>query len=65
MSLPPLRFRPILKPRAWGGSGLRAFGKHVPAGVAVGESWEIADLAPPVEDGVSRVQGGSFDGTML
>jgi mannose-6-phosphate isomerase len=65
MSLPPLRFRPILKPRAWGGSGLRAFGKHVSAGVAVGESWEIADLAPPVEDGVSRVQGGSFDGTTL
>ncbi|MFM8641570.1 MAG: class I mannose-6-phosphate isomerase, partial [Phycisphaerales bacterium] len=65
MSLPPLRFRPILKPRAWGGSGLRAFGKHVPAGVAVGESWEIADLAPPVEDGVSRVQGGAFDGNFL
>lgn len=65
MSLPPLRFRPVLKPRAWGGSGLRAFGKHVPAGVAIGESWEIADLGPPVEDGVSRVQGGPFDGAFL
>ena len=67
MSLPPLRFHPILKPRAWGGRRLARFGKQVPPAPAapVGESWEVADLAPPVEDGVSRVAGGPFDGASL
>jgi mannose-6-phosphate isomerase len=65
MPLPPLRFAPILKPRAWGGDALRAFGKAVPAGVRIGESWEIADLAPPVEDGESRVASGPFMGKSL
>ncbi len=67
MPLPPLRFRPILKSRAWGGRRLARFGKPVPPAPAppVGESWEIADLAPPVEDGVSRVAGGPFDGASL
>ena len=64
MPLPPLRFEPILKPRAWGGRSLARFGKPVPAPPSppIGESWEIADLAPPVADGVSRVKGGPFDG---
>ncbi|MFZ4466199.1 MAG: type I phosphomannose isomerase catalytic subunit [Phycisphaerales bacterium] len=67
MPLPPLRFRPILKSRAWGGRRLARFGKSVPPAPAppVGESWEIADLAPPVDDGVSRVAGGPFDGASL
>lgn len=65
MPLPPLRFTPILKSRAWGGDSLRAFGKAVPAGVRIGESWEIADLAPPVEDGESRVASGPFVGRSL
>jgi mannose-6-phosphate isomerase len=65
MPLPPLRFAPILKPRAWGGDALRAFGKSVPAGVRIGESWEIADLAPPVDDGESRVASGPFMGKSL
>ncbi|MFM7797495.1 MAG: type I phosphomannose isomerase catalytic subunit [Planctomycetota bacterium] len=67
MPLPPLRFAPILKSRAWGGRSLAQFGKPVPPVPAppTGESWEIADLAPPVEDGVSRVRGGPFDGRSL
>lgn len=66
MPLPPLRFRPILKARTWGGRALAALGKSGPPGGGPwGESWEIADLAPPVEDGVSRVLGGAFDGCTL
>lgn len=67
MPLPPLRFQPILKERAWGGRSLARFGKAVPAPPAapVGESWEIADLAPPVADGVSRVASGPFQGRTI
>ena len=67
MPLPPLRFQPILKARAWGGRSLARFGKAVPAPPAppVGESWEIADLPPPVADGVSRVADGPFQGQTI
>lgn len=65
MPLPPLRFTPILKSRAWGGDSLRALGKKVPDGVKAGESWEVADLAPPVEDGESRVASGPFAGQSI
>lgn len=41
----PLKFRPILKRRIWGGQKLReVFGKDIPAGEKIGESWELADL---------------------
>jgi mannose-6-phosphate isomerase len=63
MPLPPIRFEPILRARAWGGRRLSAFGKALPpAPATIGESWEITDLGPPVEDGVSRVIGGPFAG---
>jgi mannose-6-phosphate isomerase len=40
----PLTFRPIFKPRPWGGRNLeRLFGKSLPPGVPVGESWELSD----------------------
>lgn len=39
-----LAFEPILKKRAWGGGELAAFGKRIPQGVRIGESWELADL---------------------
>lgn len=67
MPLPPLQFEPILKPRAWGGDQLRLLGKAVPTSAhpPIGESWELSDLPPPVANGVSRVRGGSFSGTML
>lgn len=42
----PLRFEPILKKRVWGGTALqKSYGKTVPDGVTVGESWEISGLA--------------------
>ena len=67
MPLPPLRCAPILKPRAWGGRSLKQLGKLVPPAPAapVGESWEIADLAAPVIDGISRVASGPFAGQGL
>lgn len=41
----PLKFRPIFKERIWGGQTLRTvFGKELPAGAKIGESWELADL---------------------
>jgi mannose-6-phosphate isomerase len=41
----PLKFRPIYKPRIWGGQKLRDFfNKDIPSGEKIGESWELADL---------------------
>lgn len=41
----PLKFRPIYKQRIWGGQKLReVFGKDLPLGEKIGESWELADL---------------------
>lgn len=41
----PLKFEPLLKTRIWGGSSLGTdFGKSIPQGVRVGESWEISGL---------------------
>jgi mannose-6-phosphate isomerase len=41
----PLKFRPIYKRRIWGGQKLReVFGKDLPPGEKIGESWELADL---------------------
>ena len=40
----PLSFVPIFQERVWGGRNLeRLYGKALPPGVAVGESWEICD----------------------
>ena len=47
MPLPigPLKFNPIFKERIWGSRRLEElYGKALPAGVAIGESWELADL---------------------
>ncbi|MBN2181725.1 MAG: class I mannose-6-phosphate isomerase [Sedimentisphaerales bacterium] len=41
----PLKFRSIYKQRIWGGQKLRQiFGKDLPPGEKIGESWELADL---------------------
>ncbi|MGB2862561.1 MAG: type I phosphomannose isomerase catalytic subunit [Sedimentisphaerales bacterium] len=41
----PLTFEPIYKHRIWGGQKLReVFGKELPPGEKIGESWELADL---------------------
>ena len=43
-ALYPLTFRPIFKERVWGGRSLaRLYGKPLPTGVPIGESWEISD----------------------
>jgi mannose-6-phosphate isomerase len=40
----PLVFQPIFKDRVWGGHELaRLYGKKIPAGQPIGESWEISD----------------------
>ncbi|MCH2132419.1 MAG: class I mannose-6-phosphate isomerase [Phycisphaerales bacterium] len=65
MPLPPMRFSPILKPKVWGGRTLSGLGKHLPEGEAIGESWELADLPDAIEDGRSRITGGSLDGLTL
>lgn len=42
--LPPLIFEPIFKERIWGGRRLEVlYGKKLPRGVPIGESWEISD----------------------
>jgi mannose-6-phosphate isomerase len=45
MEIYPLKFKPVYKQRIWGGQKLRSFfGKDIPAGEKIGESWELADL---------------------
>lgn len=58
MTLPPLRFDPILKHRAWGGTRLAGWNRTLPPETAIGESWDLADLPPEIPDGVSRVAEG-------
>jgi len=46
MRIYPYTFHPIYKERIWGGRNLqRLFGRELPAGKKIGESWELADLA--------------------
>ena len=65
MTAYPLLLEPILKPRVWGGRSLAAFGKTLPEGVAVGESWEVADLPDAIEDGRNVITNGAFAGRTL
>jgi mannose-6-phosphate isomerase len=45
MNTYPLKFGPIYKQRIWGGRKLHVvFGKELPVGEKIGESWELADL---------------------
>jgi mannose-6-phosphate isomerase len=40
----PFIFHPLFKDRVWGGRELeRLYGKNIPAGKPIGESWEISD----------------------
>ncbi|MGD0652114.1 MAG: type I phosphomannose isomerase catalytic subunit [Verrucomicrobiia bacterium] len=39
----PYKFTPLLVERVWGGQTLARFGKPVPPGKRIGESWEISD----------------------
>ena len=58
----PLIFQPIFKERPWGGRNLeRFYGKALPPGVPVGESWEITDRPGDV----SVIANGPFAGRDL
>lgn len=58
----PLTFHPIFKERVWGGRKLETlYGKPLPPGVPIGESWEISDR--PGDE--SKVANGSFAGKTL
>jgi mannose-6-phosphate isomerase len=58
----PLTFQPIFKERVWGGRNLeRLYGKQLPPGVPIGESWEISDRPRDV----SIIANGPFAGKDL
>lgn len=58
----PLKTVPIFKQRLWGGRNLqRAFGKDLPPGAKIGESWELADL--PHDKSI--IANGKFAGQTL
>jgi mannose-6-phosphate isomerase len=58
----PLTFHPIFKERIWGGRELETiYGKKIPAGKIIGESWEISDR--PGDESI--VANGKFAGKNL
>jgi len=58
----PLTFHPIFKERIWGGRELkRLYGKALPPGVPIGESWELSDRPGDV----NVIANGSFAGKDL
>jgi mannose-6-phosphate isomerase len=58
----PLVFHPLFKERVWGGRELETlFGKPLPPGKSIGESWEISDR--PNDESV--VANGKFAGETL
>jgi len=59
LEIGPMKFEPIFKERIWGYDRLKnLFGKELPAGKRIGESWELADLSGDC----SRVSVGTFAG---
>lgn len=64
----PLHLDPLLVEKPWGGRRLAGLGRSLPEGVAVGESWDVADLDPAataVRDPASRVSCGPLAGRTL
>jgi mannose-6-phosphate isomerase len=61
MKLAPLIFKPKLVPKVWGGRRLAGYGKELPAGASVGESWDLYDR--PGDSAV--VASGPFAGQSL
>jgi mannose-6-phosphate isomerase len=58
----PLIFNPIFKERIWGGREIeKLYGKKLPAGKLIGESWEISDR--PNDESI--VANGKFAGKNL
>lgn len=62
MEMYPLKSVPVFKSRIWGGRILQEmFGKNLPPGERIGESWEVADLP----EGKSTIGNGPFQGQTL
>lgn len=62
MNTYPLILKPIYKEKIWGGQKLKSFfGKDIPDGKKIGESWELADLP----DDKSIVANGDYAGKSL
>jgi mannose-6-phosphate isomerase len=62
MDIYPLTFEPVYKAKIWGGRNLeRLFGRELPDGQDIGESWELADL----DEGTSVVSNGPLAGRTL
>lgn len=67
----PLVFEPLLFEKVWGGRRLERFGKRLPPGKLIGESWELADLASTSASGAggdaarSVVANGPWRGRTL
>ncbi len=62
MTIAPLIFKPIFKPKIWGGQRLESqLGKTLGTNEPVGESWEVADL----EEDQSVVVAGPAKGRTL
>lgn len=60
--IPPLKFKPILKEKVWGGERLRDLaGKPIAPGEKIGESWELSDR----QDDCSVVADGPLAGRRL
>jgi mannose-6-phosphate isomerase len=58
----PFTFQPVFKERVWGGRELeRLYGKKLPLGAVIGESWEISDR--PGDESV--IANGKFAGKNL
>lgn len=58
----PMLCQPLFVPRVWGGSRLAdLFGKPLPQGEKIGESWEVADLP----EGSSVIANGPLQGLTL
>lgn len=58
----PISFKPLFAERVWGGRRLeQLYGKDLPKGAPIGESWEIVDR----ESEQSVVVGGPFNGRTL
>ncbi|HXQ82261.1 MAG TPA: type I phosphomannose isomerase catalytic subunit [Opitutaceae bacterium] len=57
-----LQFQPLYQERVWGGRRLHSFfGRELPPGPPIGESWEIVDRP----EAQSRVKGGPSNGADL
>ena len=58
----PFTFQPICMERVWGGQQLaKLFGKELPPGVPIGETWEISDRP----EAVSKITNGPLAGRDL